>query len=127
MKAGVRALVAIAACLVVIGITTVGLVQAAHGAIGDNLPDRCWKFGDKKEAVTVPEWRHITYDITHKELVNLLDGPGTPQSGNQRGFWYPICGMSPKHGRVVVAYDRGEPSIVMWVEVEGGYILKQTL
>lgn len=76
---------------------------------------------DHRNCVTGAEWGRIANPArSKKDLVTLLDGPGLKQTGNLKGVWYPICGMSSKKGRVIVTYNEGTSlDLAFWMTFAG--------
>lgn len=76
---------------------------------------------DHRKCVTYGEWGRIDNPArSKKDLATLLDGPGTKQTGNLAGVWYPICDMSSKKGRVILTYNDGATlDIAMWMVFSG--------
>lgn len=80
---------------------------------------------DHRDCATYGEWGRIDNPArTKADLVKLLDGPGTKNTGNVVGVWYPICGQSPRKARLLVSYRPNEAGnlvlrLALWMVFEG--------
>lgn len=80
---------------------------------------------DHHPCTTPGEWGRIDNPARTKTDLNiLLDGPGTPNTGNVVGVWYPICGQSPKKARLLVSYQPNKQGVLVlnlafWMVFQG--------